>query len=298
MSIKFTVFTPTYNRAHTLVGCYQALCRQTVKDFVWLIVDDGSTDNTKELVYGWMEKDIVKIEYLFQNNAGKQRAVNTAVENCSTEYFGFLDSDDLYCDNTIERFLADFEQVKYNKNVAGVLARRGTDKSSPLGSTDLPSGKYIKNFDYLIKKYNYYGDTCRAYYTSILREYKYPVICDKFIPEDVMLSAIDQKYDLLIVNEVYSISGYLKDGYTRNGYRLFHRNPHGFALGMGQIASANRGILRTVKYTIMLSVWCRKKRLLHPSRFTKRKILLFSLIPISYMAYLLRRPRWYFEEYK
>lgn len=87
MEKKFTVFTPTYNRAHTLVNSYRALCNQTCKDFIWLIIDDGSTDNTSELVNNWKRECIIDIKYIYQSNTGKQRAVNTGIKNCTTPYF-------------------------------------------------------------------------------------------------------------------------------------------------------------------------------------------------------------------
>ena len=296
MEYKFTVFTPAFNRAHTLINSYQALCRQTCKDFIWLIVDDGSTDNTRELIDLWSKENKIQIKYVYQENAGKQRAVNTGIDNCETEFFGFLDSDDYYCDNTVENFLSDFDRVKNNNRVAGILARRGKDQKTPMGSQNLSEGRFVDKFDHLIRKYNYSGDTCRAYYTRILKQYKYPIINDKFIPEDVMLSAIDQEYELLIVNQVYSISGYLEDGYTKNGHKLFHKNPTGFALGMAQLAISKRGILRHIKYTMMYTIWCMQKKINHPEQMIKCKLSYYLLYPVSSILYALKWPRWFFKE--
>lgn len=292
---SFTVFTPTYNRAHTLINSYKALCNQTCNDFLWLIVDDGSTDNTRELVDTWIEENVIEIHYIYQENAGKQRAINTGIKNCNTLYFGFLDSDDYYCFDTVERFISFFSQID-SARVAGIFARRGIDRVTPIGSTNIPVGSYIMNVDRLIKKYKYVGDTCRAYFSSVLKDYLYPEIQDKFIPEDVMLSAIDQDYDMLIVNEIFSISGYLADGYTEKGHQLFHKNPNGFALGMAQLAICRRGILRRIKYTIMFTVWCKCKHIENPRKLLKKKFLFTILYPLSCISYLKKWPRWYFEE--
>lgn len=111
-----------------------------------------------------------------------------------------------------------------------------------------------------------------------------------------MLSAIDQDYDMLIVNEVYSISGYLQDGYTNKGHRIFHANPLGFALGMAQLSICNRGILRRIKYTIMFTVWCLYKKINEPQNILKKKKLYYFLYPISIFTLLLKWPKWYFNE--
>ena len=295
MDKQLTVFTPTYNRAYTLIYSYRSLCNQTSKDFIWMIVDDGSTDNTSDLVDKWKEEGVVDIVYIYQHNAGKQRAVNTGIKNCTTPYFGFLDSDDYYCEDTVEKILNKFAMLD-SKKVAGILARRGIDRKTPIGSKNIPKGHYIMNVDSLIKKYNYQADTCRAYFTNIIRNYLYPEIDDKFIPEDVMLSAIDQDYDMLIVNEVYSISGYLSDGYTKKGHKIFHSNKIGFALGMAQLSISNRGLLRRMKYTVMFTVWCLCKKISGPDKLLKKKHLYYMLYPLSVLALLFKWPNWYFNE--
>ena len=296
MGIDFTVFTPTYNRGYTLSRSYEALKNQTNKEFVWLIVDDGSVDNTRALVTQWTSECMVNIQYIYQENAGKQRAVNTGIKNCKTEFFGFLDSDDCYLPTTVENFKKNFSAIQGMKNVAGILARRGTPDGETIGSTNLPKESFIMNFDTLYKKYHFYGDTCRAYYTNILRRFIYPEIEDKFILESVMLSAIDYEYDLLIVNAVYSICEYLNDGYTKNEHRLYHRNPLGYALGISQITISRRGILRQAKYTAMYAIWCRVKKLEKPYKWVKNKCMYIFVYPLSYLCYLLKWPKWMFYD--
>ena len=100
-----TVFTPTYNRAYTLPKLYNSLCRQTSVDFMWLVVDDGSTDNTEELIKGWQEENKVLIEYHKQSNGGKMRAHNLGVKLCNSELFFCVDSDDYISDVAIEHII-------------------------------------------------------------------------------------------------------------------------------------------------------------------------------------------------
>lgn len=221
--------------------------------------------------------------------------MNTGVLNCETEYFGFLDSDDYYCRDTVKKFLQAFSEIENNDSVAGILARRGKSEDEVIGTTNLPKGRYIENFDVLIRKYNFYGDTCRAYKTNILKQYLYPEIKDKFILESVMLSKIDQKYNLLIINEVFSISSYLLDGYTKNSFILYNRNPYGYALGMGIITAAKRGFLRQIKYTITFTVWCKIHNIKNSYEIVENKKLYLLCLPLSLFCYIMKYPNYIFK---
>ena len=101
-----TIFTPTYNRADILNKAYKSLKRQTNKDFIWLVVDDGSIDNTEDVVKGWIDENIIEIKYIKKENGGKHTAYNVAVENTSTELIMIaLDSDDYLSDDAVEIIL-------------------------------------------------------------------------------------------------------------------------------------------------------------------------------------------------
>jgi len=292
MSKTLTVFTPTYNRGYILSRCYQALCEQTSKDFIWLVVDDGSTDNTKELIENWQKENIIEIKYIYQKNSGKQRAVNTGIKNCDTPFFGFLDSDDYYEKYTVEKFIKGFDKIKDNPKVAGILARRGTPDRKIIGNPNLPSKEFIYNVDRLVKKYRFSGDTCRAYKVEVLKHHLYPEIKDKFILESVMLSSIDRVYDLLIINEIFSISEYLDDGYTKNCIKLYKNNPYGYALGVNQMTIARRGIVCRVKSVLIYTTWCWKSKIKLPFRQCKNKSLFICLLPLSLFLYLIKVPEW------
>ncbi len=101
-----TVFTPTYNRAFTLHLCYESLKRQSCKDFVWLIIDDGSSDNTRELVNSWIAENTVSIQYYYQENQGMHGAHNAAYERIETELNVCIDSDDYMADHAIEKIIS------------------------------------------------------------------------------------------------------------------------------------------------------------------------------------------------
>jgi len=109
--ILFTVFTPTYNRAHTLQRVYHSLLRQTYKDFIWLIIDDGSTDKTHDLIKGWISENQITIDYRYKANGGKHTAMSMAFKTCHTKYLIGIDSDDELRPDAIETFKKVWESI-------------------------------------------------------------------------------------------------------------------------------------------------------------------------------------------
>lgn len=287
-----TIFTPTFNRKEQLKVLYASLCNQTNKDFIWLIVDDGSTDNTEELVSEWQKQNIIEIKYIKQKNGGKYKAVNTGVIECTTELFGFVDSDDYFLPDTVETFLNEWSAVKNKNRVAGIVGRRQTNKNKIVGK-QFEFDKKITNENKLLKKYGYYGDTCRMYRTDILRKNLYPNIEEKFIPEHVMLSPINNKYDLLFLNRALSVSEYLEDGYTLQYKELLIKNKKGHLLGLNEeINVLKKGLLHSMKYTILYILWGKNQNL-SSFKQCKNKLLYITLMPTALLLYWCDIPRWY-----
>ena len=115
-----TVFTPAYNRAHTIGRTYESLCRQTCQDFEWLVVDDGSKDNTRELMEGWIQENKISIRYIYQENQGMHGAHNTAYENINTELNTCIDSDDFMPDDAVEKIVTFWKEHGSDK-YAGLI---------------------------------------------------------------------------------------------------------------------------------------------------------------------------------
>ena len=119
--IILTIFTPAYNRAHTLLRTYESLCSQSRKDFIWLIVDDGSTDNTAELVQHWQSRDNgFEIQYIYKENGGMHTAHNVAYANIRTELNTCIDSDDMLAKGAVEKILSKWPEVR-GKGYAGLV---------------------------------------------------------------------------------------------------------------------------------------------------------------------------------
>ena len=159
------VFTPTFNRAYILPKLYKSLVAQTSRDFSWLVVDDGSTDNTSTLVRSWQAEGLVPITYIYQENGGKQRATNTGMEHCSDELFFVVDSDDHLVPTAIEQIMDVWQGAREDATLAGIVALRGTDENTPLG-TRMPAGvTRVKMWD-LLHKYRFKGDTSLIHRTE------------------------------------------------------------------------------------------------------------------------------------
>lgn len=226
--IPITVFTPTYNRAYTLYKCYESLKRQTCKDFIWLIIDDGSTDNTKKLVDKWIGENIVNITYYFQENRGMHGAHNAAYGLIDTELNVCIDSDDYMSDDAIEKIINFWNKNRSDK-VAGIAALNAYNDYSVIG-TKFPEELLSSTHFNLYHKHGIKGDKKLIYRTELTKEYPYPIYeGEKYVGLDYKYNKIDLRYDLLLLNEVVCIVEYMEDGSSKNMLRQYRRNPKGWA---------------------------------------------------------------------
>ncbi len=225
---KLTVFTPTYNRAYCLHYCYESLKRQTCKDFVWLIIDDGSNDNTKELVSSWIKENNIPIIYHYQQNQGMHGAHNTAYELINTELNVCIDSDDFMTDDAVEKILTFWNKYGSDK-VSGIIGLDSYFDGTIIG-TRLPDNmKQAKLFD-LYYKYGVTGDKKVIFRTKLTKQYPYPLFKNEsYVGLAYKYYMLDQRYELLIMNEVLCRVEYLPDGSTRNMFKQYIKNPKGFA---------------------------------------------------------------------
>ena len=251
-----TIFTPTYNRAYILEKLYVSLCKQTVSAFEWLIVDDGSTDNTESLVSEWMNENKIVIRYIKQGNGGKQRAHNTGVENARGELFVCVDSDDYVTDNFAEAHLMKLSKIRGDTTIAGIVSLQAHSDGNPIG-TYFPEGLKKTTLLDLYGKHKFKGDATLAYYTSVLKQYPFKVADgEKFIGETYVYSQIDQKYELSILPEILLIKEYLPDGYTTNVRKLTKKNPKSYMMLKRQAIVFSTTLKEKYENTILYGVGC------------------------------------------
>lgn len=232
-----TVFTPAYNRAHLLPRLYESLMAQTFQDFEWIIVDDGSTDNTEEIVKEWLQPeggvnilhplDGIKgcIRYIKQPNGGKHRAINRGVQEAKGELFFIVDSDDRLPSNSLLRIAYYYEQIKNNLQFAGVCGLkcyfdgRQTGGNQPFDMTD------CSMMDIRLK-HHIVGDMAEVFRTQVLREFPFPEYDGEcFCPEDLVWNRISQKYIMRFFYENIYECEYQPDGLTARIVRIRMDNP-------------------------------------------------------------------------
>lgn len=227
--MKISVVTATYNRIDLLPKLYDSLCRnyKSYKDFEWVIIDDGSKDNTKEIVKEWKNSVSFDIKYYYQENAGKMNAINSVMRHVTGDVIIEVDSDDYLTDNALKIINDDYEKLD-NDNVYGIIYKRDIVNKNTSVSNDL-DGKVIKLFDF----YNLYGydfDLALTFKASERKKYIYQLEHnEKFITEARTYYKMDQFYDgMLFRNEYVVKCEYMEDGYSKNIDKTFKKYPYGY----------------------------------------------------------------------
>jgi glycosyltransferase involved in cell wall biosynthesis len=225
---SITVFTPTYNRAYCLGQLYESLVRQTSSDFIWMIVDDGSSDNTKELVQSWIEEQKINILYIYQENQGMHGAHNTAYQNITTWLNVCIDSDDFMPDNAIECILS-HKVALQNEQLAGLIALDADRKGTILG-TKIPNEIQTARLNDLYYKHQVSGDKKVVIKTDVVKQFpSYPIYKgEKLVPLGTLYLLIDQKYKWLCTNDVLCVVEYLPDGSSNTILKQYKVSPRGF----------------------------------------------------------------------
>lgn len=280
-----TVFTPAYNRAHTIGRTYESLVRQTCKDFEWLVIDDGSTDNTRELVEGWMAENKIPIRYICQENQGMHGAHNTAYRNIQTELNTCIDSDDFMPDDAVEKIVS-FWKSHGSDKYAGIIGLDQTEDGKIIG-TDFPKGLTETTLqDFYAQGGS--GDKKMVYRTEIINKYpEYPLFeGERYVGLAYKYMLIDHDYRLLTLNEPLVTVEYQLDGSSYNMYRQYWKNPKGFSFfrktEMVCAPTLKRRFISCVHY-VASSIIAKDKRFLAES---PKKFLTFAALFPGLLWYL------------
>lgn len=276
-----TIFTPTFNRAHILGRTYKSLCEQKSKNFVWMIIDDGSKDNTKDLVDSWKKNDNgFEIIYFYKENGGMHTAHNVAYENITTELNVCIDSDDLLAENAVEIIEKTWNMCK-DYNYAGIIGLDADFNGNIIGlgftepQTAIKIGDYYRNGGR--------GDKKLVYRTDIMKQLPpYPVFeGENFVSLGYKYLLCDEKYDLFCINEILSNVEYQEDGSSKNIIAQIYNNPKGYAFvrkyKLQTNLSTKRLFMETIHY-VSSSIISRNKHFISES---PKRILTILMIPFG-----------------
>jgi len=238
-----TVFTPTYNRAYILPILYESLVNQSFKNFEWIIVDDGSTDTTKELVESFLSEKNIKIRYFLQENQGKHVAINNGASDASGELFFIVDSDDYLSSDALEKLEKRFQDIKHNSEIAGIFinySSKNLQKKTKTFDLILPEKGLKTTLTNLNHQYKIKGEFATAIKTEIQKAYPYPIFeGEKFCRESLVYRRIGKKYDFLFTSDKIYFADYLEDGLTVKSWKLLKKSPKGAALLFKEQAKEN-----------------------------------------------------------
>jgi len=231
-----TVFTPTYNRGYIIGKLYESLKRQTFKDFEWLIVDDGSTDNTGEIVSNFInEKPFFPIRYIKTENGGKHRAINKGVQLAQGDLFFTVDSDDYIPEQALKYISDEWINTKSQRNfVCALFGLRCHKDGSLIGKTF--EGERIVTSSIDAGRHGIRGDKGEVFVTEILKHYPYPEIeCENFSTEAIIWDRMSHDgYKYIYFNKWICTCEYLDDGLTHQGRDLYACNPVQWSISLGQ----------------------------------------------------------------
>ncbi len=224
-----TVVTPTYNRANELEKAFNSLKEQTEKDFEWLVIDDGSTDNTEDVIKNFKKETNFDISYYKQDNQGKHIALNIAFKKVKTELLTILDSDDCLTRTAIEEILLIHNKYKDDDKVAAYVFQKGKLNAPTERITQVfKKEEFIDNYNTYIINKEIKGDKEEVFKTKILKNYSYPqYLGEKFVGEGVLWSKISHNYDMVFCNKIIYLCEYLDGGLTKSGRSFRMKNPQG-----------------------------------------------------------------------
>ena len=254
MEKRLTIFTPTYNRAYTLPALYQSLCDQDSRDFCWLVIDDGSTDNTGELIHQWEQEGKVDMKYVPQENRGKTRAHNRAVQLCQTPLFVCVDSDDYLASSTVVSdslsYWDSHAELTGRADVSGMVSYK---KMINGASAEFPKGVELSTLGGLYAA-GFKGEANLLFKTDILKKHLFPEIeGEKFVTEDYVHNQLDQNYKLLIYPYNFQLCEYRDDGFTMNAWDVLFKNPKGYRMYYNQLVKLGKGSRR---YNMQMYIAC------------------------------------------
>ena len=229
--VPITVFTPAYNRADLLGRCFESMKRQTRKDFIWMIIDDGSKDITREVVESWLREPLdFELQYFYKENGGLHTAYNEAIARIETELCVCIDSDDFMPDDAVEKILS-FWEAHGSDEYAGIVGLDFYLDGNVIGDP-LPDQKAVNLIDLHTGRYPIVnGDRTNVVRTELYRKFAPMKVFpgEKNFNPHYMHLQISREYDFLVLNENLRFVDYQPQGMTNSMLWQYRNSPNSFA---------------------------------------------------------------------
>lgn len=212
-----TILTPTYNRAGMLPQLYRSLLAQTCDDFEWFIIDDGSADNTQEIVKKWLSNKGIHIRYMYKQNGGKHTALNYAINMIKSELTFIVDSDDILTEDAVETVCRYHRRYKDEENICGYAFLREYPDGKINGKEFVPNERVASYTEARVNSDDTMADKAEVFKTSCLKEFPFPEYQgERFLGEDIVWVRMARKYMMVHINKAIYIGNYQDDGLTKN----------------------------------------------------------------------------------
>lgn len=281
-----SILTPTYNRGYIISKAYQSLKSQTDKDFEWIIIDDGSVDDTEKIVKEFIKEKALNIKYYKKSNGGKHTALNYGLKYVKGSSIIILDSDDILTNDAVEKTKKYWKKYDKQKNISAISFIKITPDGKKIGK-EMENNEFISNYiDYRCNK-NVYGDMAEVYKTEILKKYPFPVFKDeKFLSEAIVWNKISFDYDMVFVNEAIYIAEYLDDGLTKNSLNMRINSPIGASENANVFLNSRFKLWIRIKNAILydgFSLIAKKQEMIKKSN---NKFLTILFFPLGFVFYL------------
>ena len=288
-----SILTPTYNREYCISNLFESLKKQKDINFEWIVIDDGSTDDTYKL-FDELESNLFEIYFYKKKNGGKHTAINFGVPLCSGKLIFIVDSDDTLTEDATQKIKEKYIKYQMLSDVAGFSFLR----KYPDGQINVKSkhnGDYIGSYNEVRILDNTPGDMAEVYYKNILLEYPFPEFKnERFLGEAIVWIEIGKKYDLVYINEAIYVSAYLTDGLTNNRRILNIASPNGSFASAKQMLSIHLRMKQLIIATLQLIVYGKFSNKEYKEIYsqTKHKLVLTLLYLPGLILYALRKRKY------
>lgn len=283
---KLTVLTPTYNRAELIKNCYISLKNQTNKDFEWLIIDDGSVDDTEEVVRSFIDcENDFSIKYHKKQNGGKHTALNYSHDYIDGRYLIILDSDDVLTEDAVETVIREWERFDSDENIWCLCFLKGYDRNKSVCEW---KGKDVIVSDYIRFSVKYLpGDCAEVVRSDVFKKYKFPEFeGERFLGEGYLWINAAYEYKTVYIKKILYLCAYLDDGLSKSGRKLRLKNPQGGMCTADLYFGKGFSIKNKIKHAILFDVYAFSAgNVLNNIKKARKKFLCYLCLPLGWFFY-------------